>query len=159
PGAGDAAHHRLAAELAFGADLARHAGDFAGEGVELVHHGVDGVFELEDFAAHVDGDLLRQVAVGDGGGDFGDVADLRRQVRRLSLHDALPIFPGAGDAAHRGLAAELAFGADLARHAGDFRGERIELVHHGVDGVLELEDFAAHVDGDLARQVAARDRR
>ena len=39
----DAGHLRLAAELAFGADFAGHAGDFAGEGVELVHHGVDGV--------------------------------------------------------------------------------------------------------------------
>ena len=29
-----------------------------------------------------------------------------------------------------GLAAELAFGADLARHARHFRGERVELVHH-----------------------------
>ena len=32
------AHLRLAAELAFGADLARHAGHFRGEGVELVDH-------------------------------------------------------------------------------------------------------------------------
>ena len=31
PGAGDAAHLRLAAELAFGADLAGHAGHFGGE--------------------------------------------------------------------------------------------------------------------------------
>ena len=33
------------------------------------------------------------------------------------------VLPGAGDARHVGLAAELAFGADLARHAGHFRGE------------------------------------
>ena len=31
PGAGDARHLRLAAELAFGADLARHPRHFAGE--------------------------------------------------------------------------------------------------------------------------------
>ena len=29
-----------------------------GEGVELIDHGVDGVLELQDLAAHVDGDLL-----------------------------------------------------------------------------------------------------
>ena len=82
PGAGDAEHVGLAAEPAFGADLARDARHFAGEGVELVHHRVDGFLELQDFARHVHGDLLRQVAAGDGGRDVGDVADLRGQVRR-----------------------------------------------------------------------------
>jgi hypothetical protein len=38
----------------------------------------------------------------------------------------------------------------------DFRREAVELVDHRVDGVLELEDFALHLDGDLAAQVAAR---
>ena len=56
-----------------------------------------------------------------------------------------------------GLAAELALGADLARDARDFRGERVELIDHRVDGVLQLEDLALDVDGDLLRQVAARD--
>src|SRR5205807_5243981 len=66
----------LAAELAFGADLARHTRHLTGEGVELVDHGVDGLLELEDLAADVDGGLLREVALRDGGGDLGDVADL-----------------------------------------------------------------------------------
>jgi hypothetical protein len=48
----------------------------AAKRVELVHHRVDRVLELEDLALDVDGDLLGEVAVGDGGGDFGDVADL-----------------------------------------------------------------------------------
>ena len=39
---------------------------------------------------------------------------------------------------HLGLAAELAFGADLARDARHLAGERVELVDHRVDGVLEL---------------------
>ena len=143
PGAGHAAHQRLAAELAFGADLARHARHFAGEGVELVHHGVDGVLQLEDFAAHVHRDLLRQVAVGDGGRHLGDVADLRGQVRRHRVHRVGQVLPGAGDAEHVGLAAEPAFGADLARDARHFAGEGVELVHHRVDGFLELQDFAA----------------
>ena len=34
--------------------------------------------------------------------------------------------------------------------------KRVELIDHRVDGVLQLEDFALHVDGDLAREVAAR---
>ena len=53
---------------------------------------------------------------------------------------------------HVRLAAELAFGADLARHARDLGGERAELIDHRVDGVLQLEDLAVHVDGDLLRR-------
>ena len=67
----------------------------------------------------------------------------------MELTESVEILPGAGDALHVGLAAELAVGADLARHARHFGGERAELVHHGVDGVLELEDLALHVHRDL----------
>ena len=49
-----------------------------GERAELIDHRVDGVLQLEDLALDVDGDLLRQVAVGDGGRHLGDVAHLGR---------------------------------------------------------------------------------
>ena len=158
PGAGDAGHGRLSAELAFGADFARDARHFAGEGVELVHHGVDGVFQLENFAAHVHGDFSRQVAVGDGGRHVGDVTDLRREVRRHRVHAVGQVLPGAGDALHIGLTAEPAFGAHFARDARHLAGEGVELVHHRIDGFLQLQDFAGHVHRDLLRQVAAGDR-
>src|SRR5204862_660998 len=137
-------------------DLARHAGDFTRERVELVDHGVERFLQLKDFARHVHGDLLGEVAAGDGGGDVGDVADLRRQVRGHEVDVVGEVFPCAGHTGHLGLAAELAFGADFARDARHFRSEGVELIHHGVDGVLQLQNFAAHVDGDLAREVAAR---
>ena len=123
PRAGDAGHDRLTAELAFGADFARDARHFGGEGVELIDHRVDGVFQLEDFARHVDGDLLRQVAARDRGRDFGDVTHLRGQVRGQQVDVVGQILPRAGDAMHVGLTAELAFGADLARDARHFGGE------------------------------------
>ena len=157
PGAGDAGHGGLAAELAVGADLAGHAGHFGGERAELLDHRVDGLFQLQDLAANGDGDLLRQVAVGDGDRHLGDVADLRGEVRRHRVDVVGQVFPGTGHAFDFGLAAEPALGADLASHATDFRGEAVELVDHRVDRVLELEDFAAHVDRDLAREVAAGD--
>src|ERR1700733_3124715 len=47
------------------------------------------------------------------------------------------------------LPAEAPFGADLAGHARHFAGEAVQLIHHGVDGVLQLENFALHVDCDL----------
>ena len=154
PRAGDAAHVGLAAELAFGADFAGHAGHFGGERAELIDHRVDGVLQLENFALHVHGDLLRQVAVGHGRGHVGDVAHLAGQVAGHEVHAVGQVLPRAGHAFHVGLAAELAFGADFAGHAGHFRGERAELIHHRVDGVLQLENFALHVDRDLLRQVA-----
>src|SRR6202051_66760 len=101
----------LAAELAFGADLAGDAGDFRGECVELVHHGVDGVLQLEDLALHVDGDLARQVAARHRGGHLGDVAHLRGQVAGHRVDAVGQILPGAGHARHVGLAGEPALGA------------------------------------------------
>ena len=112
-------HVGLAAELAFGADFLRDAGHLRGERAELVHHRVDGVLQLEDLALRVDGDLLRQVAVGDRGGDLGDVAHLVGEVAGQDVHVVGEVLPGAGDALHVGLAAELAFGTDFlgdARH-------------------------------------------
>ena len=48
------------------------------------------------------------------------------------------------NAAHFGLAAQFAFGTHFARHAGDFGGERGELVHHGVHRGADAEEFALH---------------
>ncbi len=157
PGAGDAFHFGLSAEFAFGADFARYARNFAGEGIELVDHGVDGVLELQDFAADVHCDLAGQVAIGDGGGDFGDVADLSGQVAGHGVYGIREILPDAADAFHLRLAAEFAVGTDFAGYTRDFAGERIELIDHRVDGVFQLQNFAAHVDGDFAGQVAVGD--
>ena len=159
PGAGDARHLGLAAELAFGADFAGDARDFRGEGAQLVDHGVDGFFQLEDFAAHVDGDLAREVAVGDGGGDFGDVAHLAGQVAGHGVDRVGEVLPGAGDAGHLRLAAELAFGADFAGDARDFGGEDAELLDHRVDDVgraqeLAFQRAAVHIQANGLRQVA-----
>ena len=113
------------------------------------------LLELQDFAADVDRDLLGQVAAGDRGRDLGDVAHLRRQVVRHRVDAVGQVLPRAADAEHVGLAAEPALGADLARDARDFRRERVQLVDHPVDGVLEQQNLAADVDRDLLRQVAA----
>ncbi len=154
PGTGDAGDVGLAAELAFGADFAGDAGDFTGEGVELIDHRINGVFELENFALHIDGNLAGKVAACDGGGDFGDVADLGGEVAGHGVDRVGEILPGSGDAGDDGLAAELAVGADFAGHAGDFGGEGAQLVDHRIDGFLELKNFAADIDGNLAGKVA-----
>ena len=56
------------------------------------------------------------------------------------------------------LAAELALDPDLARDARHLAGEPVELVDHRVDGVLQLEELALDVGGDLLAQVAVGDR-
>src|SRR5262245_49635983 len=157
PRAGDTFHLRLSAQLAFGADFARDACDLACERVELVYHRVDGVLQLQDLAADIDGDLLRQVAIGDGGGDVGDVAHVVHQVARHRVDALGQILPGAGDAEHVGLPAQAPVGADFARHARHLAGEGIQLVDHRVDGLLQLQDLATDIDGDLLGEVAAGD--
>src|SRR5262249_19562294 len=120
PGAGDAGDLRLTAELAFGTHFARHARDFRREPVQLVHHGVDGVLELDHLAAVFDGDALPVFSARHGGGHVGDVAHLRGEVGGHGVDLVGEVLPGAGDARDDRLAAELAVGADLARHARHF---------------------------------------
>src|SRR5262249_14706678 len=157
PGAGHVLDVGLAAELALGADLPGDARNLGRERAELVDHPVDGVLEVEDLAPHVDADLARKIAGGDGLGDVGDVPDLGRQVAGHRIDRIGQVFPRAGDFLDVGLAAELALGADLARDARNLGPERPELVGHRVDGVLELEDLAAHVAADLGRKIAGGD--
>ncbi len=91
------------------------------------------VLQLEDLALDVDGDLLRQVAGRDGLRHVGDVAHLRGQVAGHRVDGVGQVLPGAGDALHLGLPAELALGADLARDARHLGRERRQLVDHRVD--------------------------
>ena len=134
------------------------SGNLFGEQAERRGHAVDGVGQRRDLAARVDDQFLRQVAVGDRGHDLDDAAHLGREVRRHEIDVVGQVLPDARYALHFGLAAELALGADLARDTGNFRGERSKLIHHRVHGVLQFEDFALNVDGDLLRQVAVGDR-
>ncbi|MGX1515896.1 hypothetical protein RKD44_007184 [Streptomyces collinus] len=154
PGAGDVRHVRLAAQSPVGADLPGDPGDLVGERRQRVHHGVDHVGQRRDLALGVDGDPLRQVAAGDRGGHLGDGAHLAGQVGRHHVDVVGEVLPGARHPAHPGLPAQVPGRADLAGHAGDLVGEGGELVDHGVDGVLEFQDLAAGVHGDLLGEVA-----
>src|SRR5206468_686432 len=157
PDAGNTLHVRLAAKLAVGADLARDARDLFGERVQLVDHRVDGLLQLQDLSPDVHRDLLGQVALLDCRGDLGDVADLAGQVAGHDVHVVGEVFPDAGRALDVGLAPKPALGTDLGSAARRVVGEGVELVHHRVDGLLELHDLSPDVDGDLLRQVALLD--
>src|SRR5207253_2270118 len=131
---------------------------FRGERAELVHHDVDGVLELEDFAARISGDLARQLATRDSGSDVGDVSHLAGEVRRHEVHVVGEVLPRAGDLRHLRLAAQSSFGSYLTRHARYFLGECAQLIHHGVDGVLQLQCLAARFDGDCLGEISFRHR-
>src|SRR5204863_23076 len=102
-------------------------------------------------------DLLREVTLLDGGRDLGDVSDLAGEGAGHDVDVVGEVFPDAGDALDIGLAAEPSLRAHLPRDARDLVGEGVQLVDHRVDGVLELQDLAPDVDGDLLRQVAVGD--
>src|SRR5207247_1121069 len=123
-----------------------------------VDHAVDRVRECGDLALRLDGELPLEVAVRDRGHHLGDAAYLVRQVAGHEIHVVGQVLPGARDAAHLRLAAELPLGPDLARHARYTGRVRAQLVDHAVDRVLERDDLALHVDGDLLGEVAVGDR-
>src|SRR6185295_11455524 len=149
----------LPAELAFGTDFAGHAADLRGERVELIDHRIDRVLQLQNLPANFDGDFLGQTTIRHSRRDVRDVADLAGEIRGHRVHRVGEILPGTSDTRHQGLPAELAFGADLARHARHLRGEAVELIDHRVDGFLQLQNLALYIDGNLARQIAACHRR
>src|SRR5690606_37189979 len=157
PGAGDVLDVGLPAQLALGADLARDAGHLRGKRAEPIDHRVDGALQLQDLALRGDGDLRGQVAVRDRGGDERDVSDLLRQVAREHVDGVREVLPRAGDALDVGLGPEAPLAADLARDARDLRRERAQLFDRGVQRVLQLEDLALRLDGDVLREVALRD--
>jgi len=78
-------------------------------------------------------------------------AHLGRKVAGHGIDAVGQILPCPGHAAYFCLTAELALGADLARHAGHFSRKGAELIDHGVDGVFYFENLSANVHCDLSR--------
>src|SRR5262249_57130255 len=113
PPAGNAAHARLPAESSFRTHLAGDAGHFGRERAELIDHRIDGVLQFKDLAADIDGDLLGQVAIGDGGGDLGDVAYLGGQVTSHHVDTVGQVLPGTGNVLDLSLSTESSFGTHL----------------------------------------------
>ena len=157
-------HDGLAAEAALGTDLARHARHFRGKRAQLIHHRVDGVLQEQDLAAHIDGDLLGEIAAGDGDRDLRDVPNLGRQVAGHRVDAVGQVLPHATDAPHLRLPAQFAVGAHLARHARHFGREHAQLLNHRVDDggrapELALERTAVDIHPDRLQQVTFRHRR
>src|SRR4029450_974919 len=150
---------RLAPQPYLGADFARHTSHFAGERVELIHHRVDGVLDLKDLAADIDGDLLPYVAIGYPPRHLGHVAQLHREVAGHRVDRVGEVLPCPPDSGNLSLTAQPPISTDFTGDPRHCAGERVQLVDHRVDGFLEEQNFAALVHRDLLGEVAAGDRR
>src|SRR5207244_3245764 len=155
---GRARHVGLTAQAPLGADLARDGRHLLGEDREGVGHSVDGVGELCNLAFRLQGQLAFQIAVGDRGDHACDAAHLVGQVAGHRVDVVCQVLPGSADTLDVGLSAQTAVGAYLTRHARHLFCESVQLVDHGVDRLLELEDLAPDIHRDLLRQVALLDR-
>src|SRR5690606_32877373 len=54
------------------------------------------------------------------------------------------------------LTSEFSFCTHLERHTRYFGSECVELIHHGVDRLLQFSDLTFHIHGDLLRKVTIR---
>ncbi len=130
----------------------------AAKRVELVHHGVERLFRAAGSRP-----TRSTVIFFDRSPCATAVATsamLRTWPVRFERHrvDAVgQVFPRAGDAGHHGLAAELAFACrPRARRAVTSPAKALSWSTMVLMVSLSSKDFAAHVDRDLLRQVAAR---
>src|SRR5208337_2756181 len=154
PGSCHARYDRLSAQFSVGANFASNACDLGRKCIQLVHHCVDGVLEFEDFAFHVHGDFARQVAARDRRRYLRDVSNLARKIAGHRVHGICQVLPCTRDTRHVRLTTKPPFAAHFTSHACYFGGKGAKLLDHRVQGFFELQDFPAHVHGDLARQVA-----
>src|SRR5206468_1780209 len=136
-----------------------HRGYLVRKHGQSIDHGVNRVRKFGDFALGFEHQFSLQVAVRHGGYDFRDAAYLSCKVSGHQVYVVGQILPCTGDTAHIRLTAEFSVGTDFASHARHFARESIQLVHHDVNGVLQLQNLTAHVYRDLTAQIASRHRR
>ncbi len=140
----------LAAKFTFGSHFTCHTSYLGREAVQLIHHRVDRVLQLQNFSAYVDGNLARQVAARNSGGYLCNTAHLVGKVGRHYVYVIGQILPGTCDTRHARLASELSFGTYFPRYPRYFGRKAVELIHHRIDRVFQLQDFAFYIHGDFA---------
>ncbi|EHM26515.1 hypothetical protein SPW_5086 [Streptomyces sp. W007] len=101
----------------------------------------------------MDGDLPRQIALGDRRRHQRDVPHLGRQPVRHGVHGVREVLPGPGHPAHLRLPAELALGTHLDGDPGHLLGEHRQLVDQVVDRTGDLQELAAQRPDRLVRRV------
>src|SRR6202022_1620418 len=164
PRAADSGYLRLTTELSFGSHFLGDTGYFRSKSAQLIDHRVDGVLELERFTPGFDGDLLREVSLGDRGSHSGNISDLAGEISRERVHVVGEVLPRSRDARNFCLSAKLPFCSYFARNARDFVGEGAELIDHRVDRggdskELSLHRLAIDLEHHLLIEIAVGDSR
>ena len=108
-----ARHISLATQSTLRADFTRYTRYFVREMPQLVHHDVDGDFELENLAVGLNLDLFRQITSCNSLGDQRHAAHLVRKVLGQAVHHVFEFLPCALHTRNVSLAAELALCADF----------------------------------------------
>lgn len=136
----------LSTQPAFGSDLLGEEGDLTGKLLQLVHHLIDGTFEVHDFRVHllcVDEHLLAQVTHGDSGDDVANLTEsfLEGQVGLLVLAE-LP-FEGADilDAMFEGQTLVVQLLVDLGAEVVDVFALVLDLIGLLVQVVAEIVEL------------------
>jgi len=65
------------------------------------------------------------------------------------VHVIGQIFPSSANTFHIGLTTEATFSTDLFRNPSDLGSEGVQLIHHGINGVFQLENFTARIHCDF----------
>lgn len=101
----------------------------------------------------MDGDLPRQIALGDRRRHQGDVPHLRGQPIRHGVDGVREVLPGTGHSSHLGLSAQLALGTHLDRDPRHLLGECRQLIDQVVDRTGHLQELAAQRSHGLVGRV------
>ena len=153
------AHLRLAAELAVGADLARHARHFRGEHAELLDHRVDDVgraqeLALQRTAVDVEPHGLQQIALRHRGDRARHLGGRPQQIVDQRVDRAFHLAPGAAADAEAHALAGLAFPADDLADALELLGHALVGGDDLVEGVGDLADDADLIARHPHREIA-----
>src|SRR5258705_1253030 len=106
-----------------------------GRFAQIGNHRIDVVFQRGHFAACLDLDGTREVALGHRRGYLRDGSNLAGEVRSKKVDVASQVLPGAGSAWDVCLSTETAFDADLTRDVRYLLGKRHQGIGHIGDAV------------------------
>ena len=109
---------------------------------KVVDHGVDVVFQFRHLATGFDLNGSGQIAFGDGGGNFGDRANLVGQIVSKQVDIARKVLPGTGSARNVSLTTEPAFHTDFAGDGRHLVGKGGECASHVVNRLGKSSNLA-----------------
>ena len=126
--------------------------------LQVPDHLVDVVLQIGHLAGSLDGDLLRQVTIGNRSRHLRDRTDLCGQVCCKPVDVVGQVAPGAACTRHVRLSTELPFDTDLTCNRRHLVGKRGKRVDHVVDRPGQLGNLPLRLHRELLLQITLRHR-